>query len=579
MDNPTSTPPPKKNKQNSDWNKLRYFTFTDDTYQKFALTLEGRQSGEEDEFEFTTQEENVLELLALDLPDFPSDLVAIINDEMPPWLVKVRKDDDQGQELARTSEYRLKVVPKSKIYDVVDSYYTDPRTGSFRGIKSLYNKLRSVTVGITQKDVKEYLAEKETSQVFKPAPSGTVVKPIITSHPLEHFQADLVVLKTMAHEAPHGANANRSKSAKAGKRQGPLGEKYILVVVDIFSKYVWLRPLRQKTGDAVAQLFSGLYYDGFVPKILHTDNGSEFQNQELADLNKIFNIETRFGEPYKSTSQGAVERANGTIKTTLYKMFTESGETNWDELLPDIQFAYNTTVHTTHNLTPHQVQFGVDITNQVANYKSEINPGTQEQRISAISNYSLLRRESVPSEEITETVAQEEQLFRQDAFAAVRGGIDAQAQKMLRESQKIINQKLGKTKIDEGDFVRVRMNIRNRTSGETAKYYERNYRWSRALFQVVKKEGDIEPFYTISLIAGLQTSEVSDELNTYEIKRKYAISELQKIDFDKLGAKNNRDKMQRVSAQKRKEVERYLKPAGVRKRGEKRGEDDEYDSE
>ena len=161
--------------------------------------------------------------------------------------------------------------------------------------------------------------------------------------------------------------------------------------------------------------------------IAHIDSNQKnylkrLKEKELADLNKIFNIETRFGEPYKSTSQGAVERANGTIKTTLYKMFTESGETNWDEMLPDIQFAYNTTVHTTHNLTPHQVQFGVDITNQVANYKSEINPGTQEQRISAISNYSLLRRESVPSEEITETVAQEEQLFRQDAFAAVRGG-------------------------------------------------------------------------------------------------------------------------------------------------------------
>ena len=56
--------------------------------------------------------------------------------------------------------------------------------------------------------------------------------------------------------------------------------KYLLTIIDVFSKYGWIVPLKTKTGKEVAQVFGELFLNSH-PSRLWTDKGTEFYNQQL----------------------------------------------------------------------------------------------------------------------------------------------------------------------------------------------------------------------------------------------------------------------------------------------------------
>ena len=58
------------------------------------------------------------------------------------------------------------------------------------------------------------------------------------------------------------------------------GYKYLLTVIDVFSKYGWIVPLKTNTGKEVAQAFRKLFLNGH-PRSLWTSKGTEFYNQQL----------------------------------------------------------------------------------------------------------------------------------------------------------------------------------------------------------------------------------------------------------------------------------------------------------
>ena len=59
--------------------------------------------------------------------------------------------------------------------------------------------------------------------------------------------------------------------------------KYLLTVIDLFSKYGWIVPLKNKTGKEVAQAFRKLFHNGH-PSRLWADKGTEFYNQQLESV-------------------------------------------------------------------------------------------------------------------------------------------------------------------------------------------------------------------------------------------------------------------------------------------------------
>ena len=77
--------------------------------------------------------------------------------------------------------------------------------------------------------------------------------------------------------------------SKANKRN-----KYILMIIDVFSKYGWAIPIKNKTGTEVAKAFNELWKTN-APKKLWTDKGKEFYNKPMKDLlnNYIKSISNR----------------------------------------------------------------------------------------------------------------------------------------------------------------------------------------------------------------------------------------------------------------------------------------------
>ena len=67
--------------------------------------------------------------------------------------------------------------------------------------------------------------------------------------------------------------------------------KYILCAIDLFSKYAWIVPLKDKKETSVVNAFQKIISEGRQPNKVWADQGSEFHNNSFKDFLKINNIE------------------------------------------------------------------------------------------------------------------------------------------------------------------------------------------------------------------------------------------------------------------------------------------------
>jgi hypothetical protein len=141
---------------------------------------------------------------------------------------------------------------------------------------------------------------------------------------------------------------------------GPLertdsGYRYILTIIDNFSKYAYAVAMKQKTADEVQlNLDKILNAINKTPKKILMDNGLEFKNKKIIDFLKGRNIEPRFGSPYHPETQGAVERFNGTLMGKLKKM-TSFGKECWKENLNNSVEAYNLSFSRVIGTSPYEL--------------------------------------------------------------------------------------------------------------------------------------------------------------------------------------------------------------------------------
>lgn len=132
------------------------------------------------------------------------------------------------------------------------------------------------------------------------------------------------------------------------------GFRYILVVIDAFSKYVWAYPVKRKTGKSVAEAMKKVFLSSKgTPKNLQTDMGKEFYNSEFKTLMDKFTI--NHYSTYSNMKSSIVERVNRTLKNMMWKEFSMQGSYKWLQLLPNIVKQYNSTKHRTTGYKPIEV--------------------------------------------------------------------------------------------------------------------------------------------------------------------------------------------------------------------------------
>lgn len=128
------------------------------------------------------------------------------------------------------------------------------------------------------------------------------------------------------------------------------GYKYLLTVIDCFTKYAWALPLKDKSAKSVTKAFETIFKEGRIPEKLWVDEGKEFYNKTLQAMLKKHNIETY--STYGEHKSAIIERFNRTLKTIMYTHFTSNNDRHWVNMLQDLLTDYNTTVHRTIKMTP-----------------------------------------------------------------------------------------------------------------------------------------------------------------------------------------------------------------------------------
>ncbi len=128
--------------------------------------------------------------------------------------------------------------------------------------------------------------------------------------------------------------------------------KYILTIINCFTKFALAIPLKCKTADAVEQALAKVLKTHSM-RNLQTDKGSEFFNYKVKKLLNMYGINHYFTHSEKKAV--FVERFNKTLKNRMWRLFSERGNYKWLDILPKLVNEYNNGVHRTIGMKPNQV--------------------------------------------------------------------------------------------------------------------------------------------------------------------------------------------------------------------------------
>ena len=138
------------------------------------------------------------------------------------------------------------------------------------------------------------------------------------------------------------------------------GNKYLLVVIDTFTRYCELIPISDKSAATVSLAFKIRIIDRYgCPKYLVTDNGGEFNNAMMDKLCELYRISHCNILPHHPASNGLAERLNRKIISHLTANINFQHD-NWDDCMSDVQSSLNASYHKSIRETPHFALFGYD---------------------------------------------------------------------------------------------------------------------------------------------------------------------------------------------------------------------------
>ena len=128
--------------------------------------------------------------------------------------------------------------------------------------------------------------------------------------------------------------------------------KYILTVIDFFSKHSWCYPLKSKTSNEIINSFKDIFKKSKrKPSFIQSNEGSEFTNKLLQKFFNDNNI--KWYHTYNRDIKCSIcERFNRTILNKIYKNFTLNNNTIWIKDLNKLVKEYNISFHRSIKMTP-----------------------------------------------------------------------------------------------------------------------------------------------------------------------------------------------------------------------------------
>ena len=136
--------------------------------------------------------------------------------------------------------------------------------------------------------------------------------------------------------------------------------RYILVIVDLATKFVIAKPLRTATASSITKVFQeDLVLIHGCPQVIITDNASQFSGHEFQNFCASVNAKSHL-IPKHFPSANPCERYIKTLKT-MVAMFAKDDHRNWAKNLPYLVFAMNTSKNETTQFTPSKLVYGREL--------------------------------------------------------------------------------------------------------------------------------------------------------------------------------------------------------------------------
>lgn len=213
-------------------------------------------------------------------------------------------------------------------------YYNLENAGSFLGPDKLFRYVRKDGKYVISKyKIRKWLQKQEAYSLQRPLRRRFKRNKIMVTGIDDQWSADLMDMNKFA-------NYND-------------GFTYILVVIDVLSKYLWMRPLKNKKGVSVANALRDILLEGRVPKRIRTDKGQEFRAKEVQQVLKDHKITHLYAQ--NETKAAIAERVIKTIKTRIYRFMTYKQGYDYINKLQTFVKSYNGTYHRTIGMAPKSV--------------------------------------------------------------------------------------------------------------------------------------------------------------------------------------------------------------------------------
>ena len=371
----------------------------------------------------------------------------------------------------------FRVVPIEQVSQVIRSVYTHPGEGGFRGRDAIYSMIRRSYVGVTRSDVQKFLDKRPYRQQYK-RKKKRVSTSILPSNKRGVWQIDFIKMKKQNNQY-----------------------RYVCVIVDMYSKYLWAFPLKKRTQfhknkkssgnefNTVMKNISGSNFlkklqiildsEGGGPKIMQSDN--EFRSRAYVKFMTKRGIELKYSLPYSPQTNGGVERINGTLKSCLMKcMLNINGR--WIErdgqsgCLPQCVYSYNNHINRSTGKSPveiHRPHLRHPVTEKI------------RQRLGLKDDMNKQKKSNKQKDE---------KYKNKDKTKIINTNLntaDVDVTKRLRSNAKKRLKLHRQDKLKPGDLVRVRI-IRTKPVGENPNKIQRlggHPNWSEEVYVVDKNLG------------------------------------------------------------------------------------------
>ena len=226
------------------------------------------------------------------------------------------------------------------------------------------------------------------------------------------------------------------------------GYGYILLIGDLFSKFIDAVPLRDQTAESIVKAFAGRWlYVHSNPYYLLSDQGSNVDGDTVRQFCDEFGIEKRRSSAYHSQGNGFAERNIRNVKDILRSalLHRNMNQSKWRKLLPELVFALNTSESKAIKCTPYKVVFARDAVLPI-DVKFDVGKKSQQSDVVSAKEYS-----------------DERQSIIQDMYNTVISRLKLSKEAMMKQ----YNKKLKFNDYIEGD--KVWLKVKHYKTGENRK--------------------------------------------------------------------------------------------------------------